>query len=89
MKNKNTVVALLIIFTTICAYNLYWTYVQYSKDAELTEKRSLYDEVKARQLEGETLSDTDSSAIRDYEALMEDEDFQETYNKAIENSFTF
>ena len=88
MKNKNTVVSLLIIFTLICGYNLYWTYVQYSKDAQINETKGLYDTAKKKQADAGTLDGTDSTAIRNYEALVEDADFQKTYNKAIENSFT-
>ncbi len=38
MKNKNTVVALLLVFCAICAYNIYYSYVRISKDADLANK---------------------------------------------------
>ena len=86
MKNKNTVVALLLIFTAICAYNLYWTYVQYSKEGQISSARAAYDIVKLKDSKAYTAED--SSVIKAYEAIIEDAEFQETYNKAIENSFT-
>ena len=74
MKNKNTVIALLIVFVGICAYNLYWTYVQFSYEGQM---KSL--EVRA---------ENDSTAQKELEARQQDNDFQATYQKAIDNSFT-
>lgn len=88
MKNKNTVVSLLIIFTLICGYNLYWTYIQYSKDAQLTEAKRLYDAAMKKQADTIALDEADSTAIKNYQALTEDADFKEAYDKAIKNSFT-
>ncbi|MEM9722134.1 MAG: protein translocase subunit SecDF [Bacteroidota bacterium] len=74
MKNKNTVIALLIVFIGICAYNLYWTYVQFSYEGQM---KSL-----------EARADADTTAKKELEARLQDNDFQETYQKAIDNSFT-
>jgi SecD/SecF fusion protein len=43
MRNKNTVIALLAVFVLICAYNLYFTYQQFSLDGERAEKEQIYD----------------------------------------------
>jgi SecD/SecF fusion protein len=43
MRNKNTVIALLAVFVLICAYNLYFTYQQFSLDGERAEKERIYD----------------------------------------------
>ncbi len=75
MRNKNTVIALLIIFIGICAYNLYWTYVQFNYEGQIS---SLQERVEQK----------DSLAIRELDARLEDNDFQETYQKSIDNSFT-
>ena len=37
MRNKNTIIALLAIFTLICSYNLFMTYRQFSIEGELEE----------------------------------------------------
>jgi len=74
MKNKNTVIALLIVFVGICAYNLYWTYVQFNIEGEMTRL--------------ETQADADSVAERQLEARLEDGSYQQRYQKAIDNSFT-
>ncbi|RMG22212.1 MAG: protein translocase subunit SecDF [Bacteroidetes bacterium] len=87
MRNKNTVVALLLIFVGICFYNLYWTYVQFSLDSKLEKAKEAYEAVMLK-AQSEPLTAEDSVAIKAYEALLADEDFKETYNKAIENSFT-
>jgi len=75
MKNKNTVIALLIIFVGICAYNLYWTYAQFSMDREMSRLE-------------EQVSEGDSTAIEQYTARLEDGSYQQKYQKAIDNSFT-
>ena len=75
MKNKNTVIALLIIFIGICAYNLYWTYVQFNYEGQITSLQ-------------ERVAQEDSSAIQELNARLEDNDFQQTYQKSIDNSFT-
>jgi SecD/SecF fusion protein len=81
MKNKNTVVTLLVIFTAICFYNLYWSYVQFDSEQQLEKGRV----VKA--MEG-PLSQADSATLKTYEALLTDEDFQAKYKKSIDRSFT-
>jgi len=86
MKNKNTVIFLLIVFVSICAYNLYWTYVQFDLDGERTE---LQENADALLLKGrENWSGADSAVYRDYEAFTTDEDKQTTYKTAVDRSFT-
>lgn len=86
MRNKNTVVALLIIFTAICFYNLYWTYIQFSYESQMNAARDAYETAQLKPQD--EMTPEDSSAIKAYEALETDEDFQETYNTAVDNSFT-
>ena len=75
MRNKNTVIALLVVFIGICAYNLYWTYVQFSYEGQLNALQ-------------ERVEQNDSLAKKDLDARLEDNEFQETYQKSIDNSFT-
>ncbi|MEY3444787.1 MAG: hypothetical protein RLZZ519_3068, partial [Bacteroidota bacterium] len=35
MRNKNTIIALLVIFTGICLFNLFMTYRAFSMEAQL------------------------------------------------------
>lgn len=88
MKNKNTVIALLVIFTLICGYNLYWTYVQFNSDSKLSALRSAADEVTNFKEDASTWTKEDSATVKEYRSLQEDPDFQSTYNTAIDNSFT-
>ncbi|MEL6625064.1 MAG: protein translocase subunit SecDF [Bacteroidota bacterium] len=85
MRNKNTVIFLLVVFTAICGYNLYWTYVQFDSDGELANYReqvALLDSNKAN------WSVADSAVSEEYAALLTDEEFQGTRKKAISNSFS-
>ena len=43
MKNKNTVIALLVVFVSICAYNLYWTYEQYQIEQRISPYKEVAD----------------------------------------------
>ena len=74
MRNKNTVIALLLVFVGICAYNLYWTYVQFSSEAKLKSLR--------------TTAVVDTVAKQQLDALETDASFQKNYQKSVENSFT-
>ncbi|MDP5172810.1 MAG: protein translocase subunit SecDF [Bacteroidia bacterium] len=49
MQNKNTVLTLLFIFIAICAYNLYYTYVQFSLDGKISEAESAYNQLDENQ----------------------------------------
>ncbi len=86
MKNKNTVIILLIVFVLICGYNLYWTFVQFGYESRLNSTRSAYN--KATLKASSERSVEDSAAIKEFEALSEDRDFNATYKKAVDNSFT-
>lgn len=82
MKNKNTVVFLLLVFVAICGYNLYWTYVQFSTESKLD---GLRDQISTA---AENWTPQDSAAKKEYDALMGDKDFMSTYKKSIARSFT-
>ena len=88
MKNKNTIIFLLLVFLAICGYNLYWTYVQFNSDSRLTQVESAYRNLKL------TKSDTsqwtaDEHQIEDrYESLAGDTAFHNRRKRAIERSFT-
>ncbi|MEZ4686710.1 MAG: protein translocase subunit SecDF [Bacteroidia bacterium] len=79
MKNKNTVIALLIVFSAICIYNLYWTYVQFSEN----QRRDHYIEV--RQAEA---GKYESFELDEANAYLTDSDNARKYDKSIDNSFT-
>ena len=78
MKNKNTVVGLLIIFSVICIYQLYWTVVQFNENA----KREHYSEVKANP---EKFSEAEQDEATNY---YNDSENAARYDMAIDNSFT-
>jgi SecD/SecF fusion protein len=85
MKNKNTVIFLLIVFALICGYNLYWTFVQFNIEAdrsELLDAVALLDEDKSE------WSASDSATYREYQEFMADEDIQSQYQRAVDQSFT-
>lgn len=86
MRNKSTIIALLIVFVGICSYNLFYTFRQFNMDAERSEKLKS-SQVAMLKAPGEQTAE-DSLAIADYEALLGDSDFQTTYKKAVESSFT-
>jgi SecD/SecF fusion protein len=86
MKNKNTIIALLLIFVAICVYNLYWTYVQFSYEGKL--KRADTARTAALAIPDSARTYDDSMAVVYYDDLMKDEEFQTRYNRAINNSFT-
>lgn len=76
MRNKNTVLALLLIFIGICGYNLYWTFVQFSSERKLAS------------LEEQVTFSEDSLAQQQLDALKSDQAFQSRYQKSVDNSFT-
>lgn len=85
MKNKNTVIFLLIVFALICGYNLYWTFVQFNIEgdrSELLDAVALLDEDKAE------WSASDSATYQEYQEFMADEDIQSKYQSAVDQSFT-
>ncbi|MEL6132420.1 MAG: protein translocase subunit SecD, partial [Bacteroidota bacterium] len=85
MRNKNTVIFLLVIFTLICGYNLYWTYVQFDTDGELAGYR---DQVALLDSNKTNWNAQDSAISEEYSALLTDKDFQDTRKKAVANSFS-
>ncbi|MEZ4825394.1 MAG: protein translocase subunit SecDF [Bacteroidia bacterium] len=76
MKNKNTVVFLLFIFIAICGYNLYWTIVQFSMERNMNNLRTAIQ------------NPADTTAKKQYDAIMADADYQSRYKKAVDRSFT-
>ncbi|MEM6763371.1 MAG: protein translocase subunit SecDF [Bacteroidota bacterium] len=87
MRNKNTIIFLLVVFTAICGYNLYYTFIQYSYDRKITNAREAYEEVVESKAPI-NWNFEDSSVVEEYETIRDDQEFQQTYKKAIENSFT-
>ncbi|MFK7972448.1 MAG: protein translocase subunit SecDF [Bacteroidia bacterium] len=82
MKNKNTVIALLIVFSVICIYQLYWTYIQFDEDG----KRQEYSTILSQSAKDSSKVDSgDLEIAREY---MDDADNKERYDKAIDRSFT-
>lgn len=77
MRNKTTIIFLLIIFSGICAYNLYWTFVQFNMDREVKNLQTA-----VLRNPGDTL------AQRAYQARLDDASFQKKYRSATDNSFT-
>ncbi|MDB4286205.1 hypothetical protein N9933_02780, partial [bacterium] len=91
MKNKNTVIALLVVFVLICGYNLYWTYVQFSMDSKRTSLQEQRDAIMDKDLSLRNMEDT--LKLEEYNQFVNDEgDTEKTnqkkYQKAIDNSFT-
>ncbi|MDW3648461.1 MAG: protein translocase subunit SecD [Bacteroidia bacterium] len=83
MRNKNTVIGLLLVFVAICAYNLYWTYQQYNIENQISPYREA-----ANELTQDTASwgDNEYATLRAYDSIrtaMADE-----RQKAAANSFT-
>lgn len=92
MRNKSTVIALLLVFTLICGYNLFWTYRQFDLDGERDYWRVLksqYDQIDSSVDEMDSTSlklraDT-LNMIQDY---FGDSEIASTYKTAVKNSFT-
>ncbi|MEZ4775262.1 MAG: protein translocase subunit SecDF [Bacteroidia bacterium] len=82
MKNKNTVVFLLLVFVAICGYNLYWTYVQFSSEKRIENLQASINKPAG------TWTPEDSAAKKQYDALLSDPDYQNRYKKAVDRSFT-
>jgi len=86
MKNKNTVVSLLIVFSLICVYNLVWTFFQFRYEAQLNTAQEK-SQVALSKAPAER-SESDSADIKYYDDLLADETFQGRRKQAIANSFT-
>lgn len=93
MRNKSTVITLLVIFTLICGYNLFWTYRQFDLEGEREYWRALksrYDAVdtatinKMDSLTIQARQDT-LNMIQDY---FSDGENMNAYQNAVKNSFT-
>jgi len=83
MKNKNTVIALLLIFVGICAYNLYWTYQQYNIEGQIAPYREA---VNALSKDTASWADEEYKIIREYDSIRTTMSDERT--KAAQNSFT-
>ncbi|MDX2285601.1 MAG: protein translocase subunit SecDF [Bacteroidia bacterium] len=88
MRNKNTVIFLLIVFSAICAYNLYYTFVQFNSDSKLNGVTKAYQELVAAKPNKAQWNAADSVIQREYDALLADQDFMDTRKTAVERSFT-
>ncbi|RMG57260.1 MAG: protein translocase subunit SecDF [Bacteroidetes bacterium] len=88
MKNKNTIIFLLLVFVAICGYNLYWTYVQFSSDSRMTQVESAYRNLQLTKPDT-ALWTADDKMLKDrYESLAGDTAFHNRRKRAIERSFT-
>ncbi|MCI4668393.1 MAG: protein translocase subunit SecDF [Bacteroidia bacterium] len=88
MRNKNTVIFLLIIFTIICGYNLYWTYVQFDAEGKINTARSAFEKLEKVKSDKAEWTAEDSAVMLEYDEIIKDTEFQAKRKKAIERSFT-
>lgn len=78
MRNKPTIIVLLVVFSLICLYNLFFTYRQFSMSSK-------YNAAETNCIGS---GKKDSLACADYESLVKDTAFQNRYKGAIDRSFT-
>lgn len=83
MKNKNTVLTLLFVFMAICAYNLYYTYVQFNLDGKISTAESAFNNLPENKT---TWSAEDSAISKDYIQTLAD--YESDRKEASELSFT-
>ncbi|MEM6803145.1 MAG: protein translocase subunit SecD [Bacteroidota bacterium] len=83
MRNKNTVIALLLIFVAICGYNLYWTYQQYNIEGQIAPYREA---VNSLTKDTASWGDQQYAAVRAYDSVRSA--MSEERQKAAANSFT-
>ncbi len=83
MKNKNTVLTLLFVFMAICAYNLYYTYVQFNLDGKISTAESAYNNLPENKA---TWSAEDSAISEAYIQTLAD--YESDRKEASELSFT-
>ncbi|MEM7373547.1 MAG: protein translocase subunit SecDF [Bacteroidota bacterium] len=88
MRNKNTIIFLLIVFVGICAYNLYWTYVQFQSDQRIEEVTSNLNRLKAEKPDASNWSAADSAIEKEYNSVLRDSTFMNRRKRAVERSFT-
>jgi len=85
VRNKNTFIALLLVFTGICLYHLTLTVIQFQAGGKLEDARKAA--VAADSKPDSLRTAADSSAIKEYNDLMSDKDFQDRYDWTVKNSF--
>jgi SecD/SecF fusion protein len=84
MRNKSTVIALLVIFIAICGYNLYWTYVQFKMEGDYNQWLST-----KRQLElKDSLNAEEQDLLNQAQDYFSDTENMTRYQNAVKNSFT-
>ncbi len=83
MKNKNTVLTLLFIFIAICAYNLYYTYVQFSLNGKIETAETAYNQLPESESEWTA---EDSVTAETYQQTLAD--FEPRRKEASQLSFT-
>ncbi len=87
MKNKNTIIFLLIVFAGICAYNLYWTYVQFQLDKKIEYYNSVQSDICSKA--DSTMTEEDRLLCNEAREFSNPDQGNITrYNKAVDNSFT-
>ena len=84
MKNKNTVIALLVVFVSICAYNLYWTYEQYQIEKRISPYKEVADSLST--IDTSRWSDVDFRSQFLYDSISAA--LSADRQKAAANSFT-
>ena len=88
MRNKNTIIFLLIIFVGICTYNLYWTYVQFNSDQQIAEVTQNLNRLLADKPDAKDWTAADSAIEKEYTSVLSDSTFMNRRKRAIERSFT-
>ncbi|MEM7657002.1 MAG: protein translocase subunit SecDF [Bacteroidota bacterium] len=88
MRNKNTIIFLLLVFIGICTYNLYWTYVQFNADQRLETVTNDLNDLKLQKPNDSTWTEAEQEIQKSYDALTSDTTFNNTRQKAIDRSFT-
>ena len=86
MRNKNTIIALLIIFVGICSYNLFFTFRQFNMDSERNRAEDAWKLIEDKPAAEWTKDDSAT-----YEAWLKIDTsvvFKNRYQTAVERSFT-
>lgn len=84
MRNKTTIIILLVVFSVICFYNLFFTVRQFNMSSRLNSLEKARNEVVQK---GAALTPQDSVTLKEYNELMTDTAFQNDYKKSVDRSF--
>ncbi|WNJ17685.1 protein translocase subunit SecDF [Pontibacter sp. G13] len=88
MKNKSTVISLLVVFSLICCWNLYWTWVQFDLDGQVDSLKTELTQITEAKKDKSTWTAEDSLVEQQYLQLTSDPEFRAKRDRAIKNSFT-